>query len=218
MYPALMPDLGPWIAIEVLAVGALLLAVAKGHTTMQWIAKPAASAVFVALGFVRADFRSSFDLLLIGGLTLGMAGDILLIDRRTFRAGLLTFLAGHGAYIAAFWTIVKPTGWMIAPLAILLPAALLSVWWLRPHAGSMFGAVLAYIAVISVMAWGGVALALRHLLPSITGVAVVLFFLSDLAVARHRFVRAAFVNRLFGLPAYYAAQILLALTVGWNAG
>ena len=185
---------------------------------MHWIAKPAASAVFVVLGFVRADFRSSFDLLLIAGLTLGMAGDILLIDRKTFRAGLLTFLAGHGAYIAAFSTITRPVGWTLVPLAILLPAALLSIRWLRPHAGSMFGAVLAYIAVISVMAWGGVALALRHLLPSITGVAVVLFFLSDLAVARHRFVQPAFVNRLFGLPAYYAAQILLALTVGWNGG
>jgi hypothetical protein len=42
----------------------------------------------------------------------------------------------------------------------------------------------------------------------------VLFYLSDLAVARQRFVHASFVNRAFGLPLYYAAQILIGLTVG----
>ena len=36
----------------------------------------------------------------------------------------------------------------------------------------------------------------------------------DLAVARHRFVKASFINRAAGLPTYYAAQMLLALTVG----
>ncbi|MEN8163997.1 MAG: lysoplasmalogenase family protein [Acidobacteriota bacterium] len=41
-----------------------------------------------------------------------------------------------------------------------------------------------------------------------------LFFLSDLAVARHRFVKEAFLNRAIGLPAYYAGQMLLALTIG----
>jgi len=37
-----------------------------------------------------------------------------------------------------------------------------------------------------------------------------LFFVSDLAVARDRFVARAFVNRLWGLPAYYIAQLLVA--------
>jgi hypothetical protein len=38
------------------------------------------------------------------------------------------------------------------------------------------------------------------------------FYLSDLAVARDRFVARAFVNRLWGLPLYYAAQILFAVS------
>ena len=40
-----------------------------------------------------------------------------------------------------------------------------------------------------------------------------LFLVSDLAVARDQFVQRAFVNRLWGLPAYYAGQLLIAWTL-----
>lgn len=38
-----------------------------------------------------------------------------------------------------------------------------------------------------------------------------LFFLSDLSVARERFVAPGFANKLWGLPFYYGGQLLLAL-------
>ena len=41
----------------------------------------------------------------------------------------------------------------------------------------------------------------------------VLFAVSDISVARDQFVRPAFINRLWGLPLYYAAQLLLAGSV-----
>jgi len=40
-----------------------------------------------------------------------------------------------------------------------------------------------------------------------------LFVLSDLAVARDRFVAPGFINRAWGLPTYFAAQLLLAASV-----
>jgi uncharacterized membrane protein YhhN len=40
-----------------------------------------------------------------------------------------------------------------------------------------------------------------------------LFAASDLAVARDRFVRPALRNKLWGLPAYFAAQLLLAASL-----
>jgi uncharacterized membrane protein YhhN len=40
-----------------------------------------------------------------------------------------------------------------------------------------------------------------------------LFYLSDLAVARQRFVAPGFENKLIGLPLYYAGQLLLASAV-----
>lgn len=39
------------------------------------------------------------------------------------------------------------------------------------------------------------------------------FYLSDLSVARDRFVQPAFVNGLWGLPLYFAGQMLLARSV-----
>ena len=41
----------------------------------------------------------------------------------------------------------------------------------------------------------------------------VLFFLSDLGVARDRFVSPGVWNRAVGLPLYYGAQLLLAASV-----
>jgi len=41
----------------------------------------------------------------------------------------------------------------------------------------------------------------------------VAFYLSDLGVARDRFVSKGFVNRLVGLPLYYGGQLLLAYSV-----
>ena len=40
-----------------------------------------------------------------------------------------------------------------------------------------------------------------------------LFYVSDLAVARHRFVKAELLNRAIGLPLYYAGQVLIAMSV-----
>jgi hypothetical protein len=40
-----------------------------------------------------------------------------------------------------------------------------------------------------------------------------MFALSDISVARDRFVSKAFANRAWGLPMYFAAQLILASTV-----
>ena len=42
------------------------------------------------------------------------------------------------------------------------------------------------------------------------GLGAALYFASDIAVARDRFVGASFANKAWGLPAYYAAQLLIA--------
>jgi uncharacterized membrane protein YhhN len=73
--------------------------------------------------------------------------------------------------------------------------------------------VLAYIVVITVMLAVAVSVtpsgAPWPVLP-----AAVAFYASDLAVARDRFVTPGFINRAFGLPLYYAAQLLFAVSTG----
>lgn len=41
-------------------------------------------------------------------------------------------------------------------------------------------------------------------------VGALLFFVSDIAVAKARFVERRFIDRLWGLPSYYAGQLCIA--------
>ncbi len=53
----------------------------------------------------------------------------------------------------------------------------------------------------------------RNALPWTAAAGALLFYLSDLMVARQRFVQASYLNRAFGLPTYYLGQLLLAMTI-----
>jgi uncharacterized membrane protein YhhN len=149
------------------------------------------------------------------GLALSLFGDVLLMFRDTarFRAGLVAFLLGHIAYVVAFAVAGVAAAWVgVAAFgAVIMAVPVLR--WLMPHVDrGMRGPVLAYVAVISVM----LALAVGTRGAGHTALIVggaVLFYVSDLFVARERFVTSAFVNRLVGLPLYYGGQVLLALSV-----
>jgi hypothetical protein len=64
------------------------------------------------------------------------------------------------------------------------------------------------------MVWGGISAFTRGVLPWTAAAGAILFYVSDLAVARHRFIQRSFINRALGLPIYYLGQLLLALTIG----
>ena len=74
----------------------------------------------------------------------------------------------------------------------------------------MRGPVIAYLLAIGLMVSiaGGAATFSPSLL-----VAALLFAVSDVLVARQRFVSPGIANRLVGLPLYYAAQVLFAMSV-----
>jgi uncharacterized membrane protein YhhN len=78
--------------------------------------------------------------------------------------------------------------------------------------------VVLYIIVITVMLAGAWA-AFRNPELKTAGawilfLGAVCFYLSDLFVARDRFIVHRFINRLVGLPLYYCGQFLLAFSVG----
>ena len=95
----------------------------------------------------------------------------------------------------------------------LLPVAF-AVWrWLKPHLPKdMVAPVIAYVVVISMMVGLAVGTAaVQWSAPLVVGAFA--FYASDISVARERFVARGYVNRLWGLPAYYVGQLLLAWTV-----
>jgi hypothetical protein len=59
---------------------------------------------------------------------------------------------------------------------------------------------------------GDVALVQRGRFMVLIG--AVLFYFSDIFVARNRFIKKEYLNRLCGLPLYYCGQFLLAFSIG----
>ncbi len=195
------------------ALASLLFAIRGGERALEVLSKGAASAGFVILGMVRWTASDPIDTWILVGLALCAIGDILLLWDRTFGAGLGSFLLGHVAYIFAFTTALPMDHWPPLMLAPVLLASIGAGSWMWPHLGRRRLSVAAYIVAISVMVWGGFSVVGAGAMGWTAGVGAVLFYLSDLAVARHRFVKPEFINRGVGLPLYYAGQILIALSM-----
>lgn len=202
-----------WIGMT--AAGSLGLLVAERHKSQlgSWLTKPLAALGFVLLGLSRATYQSPYDLPLVIGLCLCMGGDVLLIPKRraAFAAGILSFLLGHVAFVVAFLQLGVAKGVAVAAFALLLLPAILVLRWLLPHAGNLRAAVVAYVVVITSMV--ATAFAAAHAAPWGVYVGAVMFYFSDLAVARERFVHSSFVNRLWGTPLYFAAMLVIAHTL-----
>ena len=198
-----------------LAVLAYLLGSAEGIAVVPWIAKPIASTGFVAVAVAAGATRSRYGRAILVALCLSWLGDMLLLPRTPgwFLAGLVAFLLGHLAFCGAFVSRGVNLRWSGTALVPLLVASGLAATWLLPHVPvEMKVPVLAYMSVITLM----VALAAGTV--GAHGGALILaaavgFFLSDLSVARDAFVERAFINRLWGLPLYYAAQVAFAWTI-----
>lgn len=190
----------------------------RGQRGASLACKAGASSCFMAIALTRPAGDAGWWGAIVAGLALGMVGDIALAlpGRRAFLAGLVAFLLGHVAYVVAFAGVVPPSGWgdPAAYSPVLVSAAALA--WLWPHAGAMRGPVVAYVLVITAMVVAAIAAlpALAAPVGRIVLVGAVLFYASDLFVARHRFVAPGLVNRAVGLPLYYAGQCIIA----WAAG
>lgn len=188
------------------------------------IAKLAASAAFVAVGVLAAGHGSRDDVgrLILAGLALGAVGDACLLvdDKRWFLAGLAAFLAGHVAYVLGMAAIAPAATWLAAAgawAAVPTITGAIVLAWLWPRLGGMRGPVIAYVITICVMVIAAIAVARGAQIPPQNRLRLLLgaslFFVSDLSVARDRFVAREFANKLYGLPAYYAGQLFIAWTL-----
>lgn len=202
-FPLLVPQrsVSPfaWLGFGLLLVGLAGLLLSEARRSPRGIAiwKPVASLGFLVLGALGGPT------LFLLALALSFVGDVGLIrmDRPAwFRVALWAFLLAHMAYVVAFaargeaWPLVG-----VAALLLIVPGVLVARW-IRPTRE-----VVAYMIVISLM----VALAVGTRDAWLVGAAI-LFYASDVTVARHRFVKAEPRNRLVGLPMYYAAQAMFA--------
>lgn len=190
--------------LGVLAASVVLLLVAEARrsTRLAWATKPVASAAFVALGIDRGA-----DPGVLAALVLAAVGDVLLLHPRGFRAGLVAFLLAHVAYAATFTARGLDPAWTAGAAVVVAAASALVLRRLFPHVPPALRVpVVAYVVVIGAM----VAAATGTRAPAIAAAAAA-FWLSDLLVTHHRFVRPAVADRIVGLPLYYGAQAVFAL-------
>ena len=196
-------------------VGGLLVAERRQAGLARAVCKLGASSAFVAFAVSLGAATTTYGALVLAALLLSWVGDALLLSdaERVFLGGLAAFLLAHVAYTVAFWTSGPPGLAFLLALPCFGAVGVLTLRWLWPHldAGDR-GPVFAYVVVIVVMcaAATGYSRAAASVVPAI-GAAC--FMASDLAVARDRFVVRSVANRLWGLPLYFLAQLLLAWTV-----
>lgn len=214
-----------WVCAAACVV--LVVAEYRQERPLRIGAKLVASIAFVLIGLDafrtgHDPARVHFGQMIALGLVLGAVGDACLLGRgkRPFLAGLVAFLLGHLAYVVAAGYLLAPTRWISSAgvaAALALGGGVAVVVWLWPRLGSLRVPVLVYVLTIVAMVIAAIAVARAGALPAphhvLFAAGAVLFFVSDVAVARERFVVRAFANKAWGLPAYYAGQLLIAWSV-----
>ena len=202
------------IAFTAVCAAALVWAEVHG-SPMSRLFRMAASTGFVAIALSVGGFSNTYGRIVLVALAFSWAGDLLLTfaSRPAFLGGLGSFLLGHVAYSVAFGVLGIDAA-IAAAAAIGMTIVGIMIWrWLGPYVGDMTGPVVAYVVVITVMVVMALA-AFGEGATVLIPIGAVSFYASDIAVARNRFVAPGRVNRMWGLPLYYVAQVLLASTAG----
>jgi uncharacterized membrane protein YhhN len=198
----------------------LLLAEKQRRTGLILCFKTPLSALFLGAALIQPHLVPSYYQFVLAGLVCGLIGDVCLAlkGKKAFRVGLVVFLIGHILYVVAFVGLTRLLDWGTSGHFLIAAVSLGVFLRLRTHLGNMLVPVVLYVVVISIMVAAAWVAFLNPDIPRSGALTLllgaILFYLSDVLVARERFVESDFVNRLFGLPLYYCGQFLIAFSVG----
>jgi len=182
--------------------------------------KTVLSLLFIVAAVSQMHVLQPYSVWIFVGLLFCLGGDVFLAlpQDRMFLFGLVSFLLGHVCYVAGF---IWAADLNFMTLIGLVPTLVIGIFiynWLKPHLGNMKKPVIAYILVISVMIIGAGSVLGSLQLPFwnrwFVFIGAASFYLSDIFVAKDRFLKSDFRNRLWGLPLYYLGQFLIAFSVG----
>ena len=187
----------------------------RGPRLHVYIFKPLTMIFILLIAILGQAELPFYKCMIIAGLVFSLAGDVfLMLPADRFVAGLVAFLIAHLFYIAAF---MPETGTLIwRPLIPLVTYGIVIYIILSPCLGKLKLPVLLYIAVILTMAW----LAWERWIHTresgalLAGIGAFLFVISDTILAVNRFRGAFRPARMLNLTTYFAAQCLIAGSVG----
>lgn len=166
---------------------------------------------YLSVALLGGALRWNYGRLMFLGLICCALGDYL--GLRNFVWGALAFLVAHFFFVAAFWVIGIDWQRALRLVPIMLVVGIAILAWLLPGISSrsdMF-LVLGYMVVISLMVILAYGISSEQHRPLIL-LAAVIFFVSDIFVARWRFTPSGSINGYFCYPMYYTACVLFAWT------
>ena len=207
--PAVHPEAVVLAALSVITAGVMVLT-----RTAEWTYTliTVASVLFVLAGIAGRAWKHEFGHFLLLALVLCCVGD--LAGPHDFTHGTLAFLGAHLALIAAF--LVQGIEWrrLISPLPLVAGVTWIGLArWILPHVPpSQYWLVCSYMSVLFVMViLSSVTRLLRGRALLMCG--TFLFFISDIFVARWKFVDSSAINAFFCYPLYYISCAMLALSI-----
>jgi uncharacterized membrane protein YhhN len=216
-----MTGIGFILALSGFLLIALLIYEQRGDQKARLTTKTVLSCLFVIVALMQASSASAYSSYLIMGLIFCLMGDVFLAlpGGKAFKAGLVAFLLGHLFYIASFSNLVSFSAWASPGSIPFWIISFLVFLWLRPHLGKMLFPVVLYILVITMMTSGAWAVFNQPSFPFSGRMFILLgaflFYISDVFVARDKFVKPEYLNRLIGLPLYYLGQFLLSFSISF---
>jgi len=202
-------------------VGCMMRAVRKGKHKTGAAYKAAASACFVAVGFLMATRCTDAGMArcIVAGLICGMAGDILLeLGSWYFAAGIGAFAAGHILYCIP---LLQSSGGLLPMALVYTAAAFGAILYLahryRMDAGALQIPGYLYMALVAFMGGATFAYGVQH--PSLGGLLMALggtsFVASDVLLCLYHFGTVwDFRVSWACMVTYEAAQLLIAFAMG----
>ncbi|MBP1767572.1 MAG: Lysoplasmalogenase [Candidatus Aminicenantes bacterium] len=209
--------LDTWLAVILISLSAAFAISGKYQRSklLHYAFKPLTMLMIISLAWERTVGNpSAYGYLILAGLCLSFFGDVfLMLPSRYFRPGLMAFLTAQVFYIAAFSRDLGRLSF--SWLWIILAYAAMVFLVLYRGLGKYRWPVLVYVLALSAMSW----LALnRHF--NLGGqsslwaaIGAFLFLASDSVNAVNRFRKPFKAAQVIILSAYFAAQLLFALSV-----
>ena len=198
------------LGVYAIIVVGLTAAEYRRRSNLQKTLKPLAALLFIAIALAGGAIYWDYGRWILYGLIACALGDVLLLSRDNptrFKFGMAAFAAGHLLYLFAFTKIA--TGAQVHPLALIaILAGGTFFWWIRPRLPRDMTIPVALYSLIII------AMVVRSFgVPMIiVPIAAAMFAVSDMFVARDRFVEDDPKNALAITPLYFGAQALFALS------
>lgn len=192
----------------VIAVAIALSSHAYGPNTFFLPGLWAGSVGFLVVALGNGAWQSRHGRLLFAALGCCALGDF--FGPGNFEAGVLAFAIAHLLFAATFLWLGVDRRRLALAIAATAVVSGLTLAWLLPHvARESLPLVLGYCTVISIMLITALALRPPHGSRLIIAAALI-FYVSDIFVARWRFVDTSSNNAYLCYPLYYTACLLFA--------